>query len=619
MSGAPEGEAALRGLHRWLTSPSLWGGLVGVALAVLYGLANLELPPGTGLYFAGLLIPAAVVAVWCCEQVEQRGLRVIRGLGEGKLPPSTENLRLAVKEAFELPGRSFWWGNFIPWVATCLVVGLLYRLAPGVSWTLSARIACLGATLGSLSSGVAYFLVAARARVAVKRVAALGLPAHEVIRAVAGRPQYLRRRLLWFAAVAMVVPSLFVADLVLARFDKALKRLLSSPDIDAQQQALAQFSMGPNPAAAGIALLVVGVALWTAYLFGTALSRSLRAIGREAARIAKGDLREPRLIVAEDEVWAASAAVSIMQAQLAQALAELQRAGRRITATTEQLKQSSSAQRTGAVEQTTALNETSATTEELARSARQIAQNTHEVSVLAQKTFGAAQASHRNSEAFFASMLRMREDNQRIADSVLKLNKRVQQIGRIVEFINEVGDKSDLLALNAELEGTKAGEVGRGFSLVAAEMRRLVETVFRSTHEIGQLIEEIRDGTNAAVMATESGLKAMDAGSATAREVIESLNVILDEAGRTSEAVRTISLATKQQETGTDQLAAAMTEILRITQDGSAATEEIGHANTELSQLARDLQAVVDRFQLAEEAGPSSLSWREEGVQVDHG
>ncbi|MFP2902888.1 methyl-accepting chemotaxis protein, partial [Corallococcus sp. 4LFB] len=68
-------------------------------------------------------------------------------------------------------------------------------------------------------------------------------------------------------------------------------------------------------------------------------------------------------------------------------------------------------------------------------------------------------------------MSRMRQDNQAIGSAVARLNKRVQQIGKIVEFINGVADKSDLLALNAELEGTKAGEVGRGFSLVAAEMR----------------------------------------------------------------------------------------------------------------------------------------------------
>ena len=132
----------------------------------------------------------------------------------------------------------------------------------------------------------------------------------------------------------------------------------------------------------------------------------------------------------------------------------------------------------------------------------------------------------------------------------MRLNKRVQQIGKIVEFINGIADKSDLLALNAELEGTKAGDVGRGFSLVAAEMRRLAESVIESTREIERLIEEIRDATNAAVMATEAGVKATDAGSAAvASRCRRSSARSSTLAGQTFDAVRTISLATHQQQT----------------------------------------------------------------------
>jgi methyl-accepting chemotaxis protein len=292
-----------------------------------------------------------------------------------------------------------------------------------------------------------------------------------------------------------------------------------------------------------------------------------------------------------------------MQGQLVEAIGKLQQAALSLSSPSEQLVSTFSQQRSGTSEQAASLNQTSTTTEELARSASQIAESAANVATVAELTLSAALAGERSSELFSAAMVRMRADNQAVADAVVKLNKRVQQIGKVVEFINEIADKSDLLALNAELEGTKAGEVGRGFSLVAAEMRRLAETVIRSTHEIAQLIEEIRDGTNAAVMATESGLKAMDAGTATAGQVMRSLESILAEAARTSEAVRAISLATRQQEAGTDQLATSMAEILRITQESGEATEEIGRSNAELSDLAGDLKLVVDNFRLAEAGG----------------
>ena len=196
-------------------------------------------------------------------------------------------------------------------------------------------------------------------------------------------------------------------------------------------------------------------------------------------------------------------------------------------------------------------------------------------------------------------MSRMRHDNQAIASAVTRLNKRVQQIGKIVEFINGVADKSDLLALNAELEGTKAGEVGRGFSLVAAEMRRLAENVLESTKEIEGLIEEVREASRAAVAATEGGVRATDTGTSLAQQVTESLKQILDLAGQTSDAVRSISLATQQQQTGTDQLADTMADILRITQQSLNATKQVSTANGDLLVLALDLRGVVERFQIS--------------------
>ncbi|HLL84846.1 MAG TPA: HAMP domain-containing methyl-accepting chemotaxis protein, partial [Longimicrobium sp.] len=369
---------------------------------------------------------------------------------------------------------------------------------------------------------------------------------------------------------------------------------------EAQREAAVRARSEAIAATAAMCCLVFLLAVATAYVTGTALGQPMREIAEEATRIAKGDLANPRPIPAEDEVWAVAAAFSAMQAHLTKVLTELKRAGTQIGSTTESIVATSGRYENGAAEQAAALNETSATTEELARSARQIAENAGSVAEIAQKTLGAAEGGQESADAFANSMTRMRQDNQAIADSVVKLNKRVQQIGKIVEFINGVANKSDLLALNAELEGTKAGEVGRGFSLVAAEMRRLAENVIESTKEIEGLIEEIREATSAAVVATGAGVKATDSGSVLAQQVSESLKEIVQLAGQTSDAVRSISLATQQQQTGTDQLAEAMADILRVTQQSLAATKQVTSANVDLSSLAKDLKAVVERFRIEE-------------------
>jgi methyl-accepting chemotaxis protein len=347
-----------------------------------------------------------------------------------------------------------------------------------------------------------------------------------------------------------------------------------------------------------LCLLTAVMAVGAAATVGGALRDPMRHIAAQATRITEGRLDRAKMVFAEDEIWVVSATFSQMQDELSTALTQLQRAGLRLSTSSEQLVDTFGQQESGAAEQASALNETSATTEELARSAAQIAENAASVAEVAERTLRAAQDGQRSADAFFASMQKMRSENQAVADSVLKLNKRVQQIGKIVEFIHGIADKSDLLALNAELEGTKAGEVGRGFSLVAAEMRRLAENVLKSTQEIERLIQEIRDATHAAVMATEAGMKATERGSSTATSVGDSLNQILELARSTSEAVRAISLATQQQQSGTDQLAEAMADILRVTQQSSAATRQMSSANLDLAALAKDLKAVVDRFQV---------------------
>jgi methyl-accepting chemotaxis protein len=244
------------------------------------------------------------------------------------------------------------------------------------------------------------------------------------------------------------------------------------------------------------------------------------------------------------------------------------------------------------------LDAASSTTGELARSAREIAANAQRVSELAGETLGAARVGSEGADGFMGAMIQVREGNQAIADSVVRLNKRVQQVGRIIEFINGIADKSDLLALNAELEGNKAGEVGRGFSLVAAEMRRLAESVMQSTREIGGLIDEIRDATNAAVMATEAGVKATDAGGALAQKVGEGLSRIVEYANQSADAMQSISLATSQQQVGTDQLVGAMAEIVQGTATSGTAATDMLAAHDQLISLARDVEKTVARFEV---------------------
>jgi len=597
---APE---ELKGLAVWTTRPSWLGGIVGLGLALFYGYLIRSVPEGSIWLFLGLLLAVLVMNTVLSTAQVRHALRVLRAVEQGRLPANPDNLRRALQEVRRIPGRCFWF-TLQGWLGGALMLAATFPPLADAPWSMGMRIGLVGVSLGPLSAMLAYLLVVRRGRRAAERIAAQGLSPQEVIAALPSERLRLRRRLVIFTAVAVLSPSVFILDVSVSRTLRTFDQIQEARGEPEVQQKVVQKSRRatglPLGALAGlVVLLVVG----TAYVAGTALAEPLRALSEDATRIAQGEVRTPRFIPAEDEVWAVSGAFTRMQAQLAQALVQLQRAGLQISSTTEQLVATSADQESGAGEQAISLNETRATTEELARSAQQIAVNAESVSAMAETTFGAAQSGQRSAAAFLAAMHRMKGDNQAIADAVVRLNKRVQQIGKVVEFINEIADKSDLLALNAELEGTKAGEPGRGFSLVAAEMRRLAENVLSSTLAIERLIDEIRDATQAAVMATEAGLKTTDRGASLAAQVDQSLGLILELARQTSHAVRSISLATQQQQTGTDQLAAAMGDILRVTEENAEATQQMVAANTDLSALARDLKATVQRFRVAEREG----------------
>lgn len=581
-------------LNRWVTTPSIYAGLIGFLLSVAYVITTVRFPEGTRLSLVLIGVVVVGIANVLGDRAEQVRLKAVRRLSTGTAPLDARHLGEAAVELSKLPAVSFF-SSLGFWCGSAAVIGALWVGWAQVPVELAVRAAFIGVLCGPAVSVLAYLLVLIRCRAGISALVAAGLPAATLYRLLPPLRQHLARRLFFFAAVTVLTPLVFVVDLGINNLGRALDAALVSADAASAQAAFVAVEREGLAAAATVVLLVLGLTVASAWFGGSALGQPLSALAEQTRAFAQGQLKQVQVVPAEDEVWAAGVAFGSMAAQLDATAGRLGEAGLKLGTTVEQLASSGTRHTEGGAEQRAALAQTSTTTEELARSARQVSTNSSQVAQLAQATVAAAQAGKKSADAFYASIIQVREGNQTVADSVVKLNKRVQQVGRIVEFIDGIADRSDLLALNAELEGTKAGEVGRGFSLVAAEMRRLSESVMSSTREISRLIDEIRDATNAAVMATEAGVKATDVGKGLAQKVSSSFDSILQYANLTSDAVKSISISTQQQQAGTDQLAQAMGEILKSTEEAASASAQMLAANGDLSLLARDLKAAVSR------------------------
>jgi methyl-accepting chemotaxis protein len=185
-----------------------------------------------------------------------------------------------------------------------------------------------------------------------------------------------------------------------------------------------------------------------------------------------------------------------------------------------------------------------------------------------------------------------------VAEAIQRLNADLHQVSRIAQLINQIAERSDLLALNAALEGTKAGEVGRGFSLVAAEMRKLAESVAASARDIGRIVEKVGESGSSAVAKALVGVETSDRGMAVAEQASAVFLRISELARGTSEAAQQISVATRQQRQSSEQAVDGARNVADLVKQGVDATGRTTRIAQDLEAVAQALAAVTGRFKV---------------------
>jgi methyl-accepting chemotaxis protein len=262
------------------------------------------------------------------------------------------------------------------------------------------------------------------------------------------------------------------------------------------------------------------------------------------------------------------------------------------TAASQQLT-SSHQQASGATEQASAVSQVSTTIEELGSTARQIAVAAEQVAEASRQTLENLSDGQDAVDRSIQAMERIRGRMQDVSTRVLNLGERSQQIGEIIDLINDLSDETHLLALNAAIEAAGAGEHGRRFAVVAAEVKSLANRALAAAKEVKGVIAEIQQATNSAVLAAEEGGKEVERGVELAHSAGQVMDAIVMVAERTAQSGAEISLATAQQQSASEQVVETMREIADVARQTAAGSRQMSESAQMLTAIAERLHGIV--------------------------
>lgn len=264
-----------------------------------------------------------------------------------------------------------------------------------------------------------------------------------------------------------------------------------------------------------------------------------------------------------------------------------------IQSSSAQLEAAAAQQASGGRDQASAMSEITTTISELLITSRQIADNAQRVSKIAEDTAAAAQNGDATIDQTRRSIAAIRSQVDQIVQHMLSLGEKSQQIGGVVDLVSELAEQTNILAINATIEASGAGEWGRRFAVVAEEIRKLADRTAGSAKEIRALIDDVRGAVNTTVMATEIGAKAVDAGARQFDDATSSFRRIAELVATTNDATREIELSTKQQSTAVEQVNVAASDTARVTRETEASAVQTRQTASHLSTLSSDLMDLV--------------------------
>lgn len=383
-------------------------------------------------------------------------------------------------------------------------------------------------------------------------------------------------------------------------YQSALGTLDSYVQEQAKSDGNATVSKARSARTAIIVLLLVslGIAALVALWIVNSITKPLNAAVATANRIAQRDLTVQVTGIDNTETGKLMAAMGNMVQNLRDIVSQTSDISASIATSSTELHATSEQIASGA-EQVACQTQTVATaSEEMSATSNDIAQNCHAAARNSQQASSAAETGAQVVAQTVEVMNRIADRVNATSRTVESLGARSDQIGAIVGTIEDIADQTNLLALNAAIEAARAGEQGRGFAVVADEVRALAERTTKATREISEMIKAIQSETRGAVSAMEEGVREVQQGTEEAAKSGSALQEILNQINAVSMQVNQIATAAEEQTATISEITGNITQISDVVQRTAQGSQDSSVAAAQLASLSDDLSTLVTQFKI---------------------